>query len=40
MKALVYTVDEPERLLELRAAGIDGVFCDRPDVAREILQAR
>jgi glycerophosphoryl diester phosphodiesterase len=37
LKALVYTVDDPGRLRELQAAGADGVFCDRPDVARATL---
>ena len=37
LKALVYTVNEPSRLLALQAIGIDGVFTDRPDLARETL---
>ena len=37
LKALVYTVDDPARLRELRDAGVDGVFSDRPDAARAIL---
>lgn len=31
--SLVYTVNEPARMLELEAAGIGGVFTDRPDRA-------
>ena len=37
LKALVYTVNEPSRLLALRVIGADGVFTDRPDLARETL---
>jgi glycerophosphoryl diester phosphodiesterase len=40
LKALVYTVNEPSRLLELDAMGVDGVFSDRPDLARETLARR
>lgn len=37
LKALVYTVNVPSRLLELRAIGVDGVFTDRPGLALETL---
>jgi len=37
LKAFVYTVNEPSRLLALRAIGADGVFTDRPGLARETL---
>ena len=35
--ALVYTVNEPSRMRELQALGVDGVFSDLPDRAREAL---
>ena len=37
LQALVYTVNEPSRLRELQAIGADGMFTDRPDLARETL---
>jgi glycerophosphoryl diester phosphodiesterase len=40
MGALVYTVNEPSRLLVLQAIGADGVFSDRPDLALETLAHR
>ena len=40
LRALVYTVNEPARLLELQALGADGVFTDRPGLAREALARR
>jgi glycerophosphoryl diester phosphodiesterase len=40
LPALVYTVNEPRRLLALQAMGADGVFTDRPDLARETLARR
>jgi glycerophosphoryl diester phosphodiesterase len=33
LQALVYTVNERNRMLELRALGADGIFSDRPDLA-------
>jgi glycerophosphoryl diester phosphodiesterase len=33
----VYTVNDPARLAELAALGVDGVFTDRPDLARAVL---
>ena len=33
----VYTVNEPERMLELAALGVSGIFTDRPRQARECL---
>lgn len=33
----VYTVNEPARMLELEALGVDGVFTDRPDRALPTL---
>lgn len=30
---LVYTVNEPARMRELAAAGVEGIFTDRPDLA-------
>ncbi|MCY7304101.1 MAG: glycerophosphodiester phosphodiesterase [Thermoleophilia bacterium] len=40
LKTLVYTVNEPVRLLELEAIGVDGVFSDCPGLARETLARR
>jgi glycerophosphoryl diester phosphodiesterase len=40
LKVLVYTVNEPTRLLELQALGVDGVFCDLPGLARATLAGR
>jgi glycerophosphoryl diester phosphodiesterase len=37
LKALVYTVNEPTRLLALREMGVDGIFTDCPGLARETL---
>lgn len=33
LETLVYTVNEPARLRELEALGVDGIFTDRPDLA-------
>ena len=33
----VYTVNEPERMRELEALGVDGLFTDRPDRALQTL---
>jgi glycerophosphoryl diester phosphodiesterase len=40
LRALVYTVNEPSRLLALQAAGADGVFTDRPGPLRRTLARR
>jgi len=40
LQALVYTTNEQSRLLELQASGVDGVFTDRPGLARETLAGR
>ena len=40
LKALVYTVNDPSRLRELQALGVDGVFSDLPDRARATLAGR
>jgi glycerophosphoryl diester phosphodiesterase len=34
----VYTVNEPDRMRELAALGVTGIFSDRPGLLREILQ--
>lgn len=34
----VYTVNEPDRMRELAARGVTGIFSDRPALLREILQ--
>jgi len=36
----VYTVNEPQRMAELAALGVDGIFSDRPDLLRQVLAAR
>lgn len=38
LRALVYTVNDPSRLLALQTIGADGVFSDRPDLIRHSLQ--
>jgi glycerophosphoryl diester phosphodiesterase len=40
LKALVYTVNAPARMLALRDLGVDGVFTDCPDLARSALADR
>jgi glycerophosphoryl diester phosphodiesterase len=40
LQALVYTVNEPSRLLALREMGVDGIFTDHPGLARETLARR
>jgi glycerophosphoryl diester phosphodiesterase len=35
----VYTVNDPGRMRELAALGVDGIFSDRPALLRETLQA-
>jgi len=35
----VYTVNEPARMLELAALGVDGIFSDRPDLLRAALRS-
>lgn len=35
----VFTVNDPERMLELAALGVTGIFTDRPALARQTLQA-
>lgn len=37
LKAFVYTVDEPEDLLQLKSWGVDGVFTNKPARSREVL---
>jgi glycerophosphoryl diester phosphodiesterase len=36
----VYTVNEPERMRELGALGVDGIFTDCPDRARAAMRPR
>jgi glycerophosphoryl diester phosphodiesterase len=38
--ATVYTVNEPDRMRELAALGVDGIFSDRPDLLRRVLAAQ
>ncbi len=40
LTTLVYTVNDPARMRQLAALGVDGIFSDRPDVLREILAGR
>jgi glycerophosphoryl diester phosphodiesterase len=40
LRRLVYTVNEEDRMRELVAAGVDGIFTDRPALLREILGPR
>ena len=35
----VYTVNDPARMRELGALGVDGIFSDRPDLLRQTLAA-
>ena len=36
----VFTINEPDRILELARLGVTGIFTDRPGLARKTLQAR
>lgn len=40
LEATVYTVNEPDRMLELAELGVTGIFSDRPDLVREVLARR
>jgi len=33
----VWTVDDPERIVQLQALGIDGIITNRPDLALQAL---
>jgi glycerophosphoryl diester phosphodiesterase len=37
LRALVFTVNDPRRMRILADLGVDGIFTDRPDLAREVL---
>jgi glycerophosphoryl diester phosphodiesterase len=37
LATLVFTVNEPERMRELAALGVSGIFTDRPGLLREAL---
>ncbi|GGF61174.1 glycerophosphodiester phosphodiesterase [Alteromonas lipolytica] len=37
LKVLVYTVDHPEDMQMLKAWGVDGIFTNVPDIARDVL---
>jgi len=39
LAATVYTVNEPSRMRELAALGVDGIFSDRPDLLRATLRS-
>jgi len=36
----VYTVNDPQRMLELADLGVTGIFTDRPDLLRRTLESR
>lgn len=38
LKTTVYTVNEPARMRELVALGVDGIFSDRPDVLLALVR--
>jgi glycerophosphoryl diester phosphodiesterase len=40
LETLVYTVNEPARMLELAELGAGGIFTDYPDLARTTLAGR
>ena len=37
LKVLVFTVDEPQDMFDLRAMGVDGIFTNHPTLARNVL---
>ncbi|CUA85448.1 glycerophosphodiester phosphodiesterase [Pseudidiomarina woesei] len=37
LKVLVFTVDEPQDMLELKRMGVDGIFTNHPALARNVL---
>jgi len=39
LATLVFTVNEPARMLELAGLGVTGIFTDRPGLARQALRA-
>jgi glycerophosphoryl diester phosphodiesterase len=39
LAATVYTVNEPARMRELAALGVDGIFTDRPELLLQALAA-
>jgi glycerophosphoryl diester phosphodiesterase len=39
LATLVFTVNEPERMRELSALGVSGIFTDRPALLRQTLHA-
>lgn len=40
LETTVYTVNEPDRMLELAELDVTGIFSDRPDLVREVLAGR
>jgi glycerophosphoryl diester phosphodiesterase len=40
MKVWCYTVNHEETLLELMAMGVDGIFTDRPDWAKQVINSQ
>jgi glycerophosphoryl diester phosphodiesterase len=39
LRVMIYTVDNPKELLQLQAWGVDGVFCNDPRTALQILKS-
>jgi glycerophosphoryl diester phosphodiesterase len=39
LAATVFTVNDPERMVDLARLGVSGIFTDRPGLARQALQA-
>jgi len=39
LRVATWTVDEPERMRELMAAGVDGIITNRPNILLDVLVA-
>lgn len=40
LRVHVWTIDEPKEMERLLDLGVDGVMTDRPDLLKEVMQAR